>query len=116
MIPKVSIIIPHWNGIETLSECLDSIICSDFKSYDHYLSLRKNFLDYALLNNRLSIIEANSFQKLEIANSLQENRSYNFFKLPIEINLLAEEIVKIYNKRNLLWPGGKKGKFPSLES
>ena len=38
MIPKVSIIIPHWNGIETLSECLDSIICSDFKSYEVIVS------------------------------------------------------------------------------
>ena len=38
VIPKVSIIIPHWNGIETLSECLDSIICSDFKSYEVIVS------------------------------------------------------------------------------
>lgn len=31
---KVSIIIPHWNGIEILSECLESIKKSSFKNYE----------------------------------------------------------------------------------
>ncbi len=31
---KVSIIIPHWNGIETLSECIQSLIKTRFKSYE----------------------------------------------------------------------------------
>ena len=32
--PKVSIIIPHWNGIETLSECLESLQKSSYPSYE----------------------------------------------------------------------------------
>ena len=32
--PTVSIIIPHWNGIETLSECIDSLLKSTFGSYE----------------------------------------------------------------------------------
>ena len=28
--PKVSIIIPHWNGIEILSECLDSLTQTEY--------------------------------------------------------------------------------------
>lgn len=32
--PTVSIIIPHWNGIETLSECIDSLLKSTFESYE----------------------------------------------------------------------------------
>ena len=32
--PIVSIIIPHWNGIETLSECIDSLLKSTFRSYE----------------------------------------------------------------------------------
>ena len=32
--PIVSIIIPHWNGIETLSECIDSLLKSTFESYE----------------------------------------------------------------------------------
>ena len=32
--PIVSIIIPHWNGIETLSECIDSLLKSTFGSYE----------------------------------------------------------------------------------
>ena len=31
---KVSIIIPHWNGIETLSECIKSILKTQFDSYE----------------------------------------------------------------------------------
>ena len=63
MVPKVSIIIPHWNGIETLSECLDSIICSDFKSHEVIVSdnnstdgsqdwIRKNHPDVILIENK----------------------------------------------------------------
>ena len=32
--PTVSIIIPHWNGIETLSECLDSLKLSTYRSFE----------------------------------------------------------------------------------
>ncbi len=35
---KVSIIIPHWNGIETLSECIDSILETEFQSYEIIVS------------------------------------------------------------------------------
>ena len=30
--PKVSIIIPHWNGIEILSECLDSLTQTEYSN------------------------------------------------------------------------------------
>ena len=32
--PKVSIIIPHWNGIEILSECIDSLQKTTFHIID----------------------------------------------------------------------------------
>jgi len=32
--PKVSIIIPHWNGIEILSECIESLKQTHFDSYE----------------------------------------------------------------------------------
>ena len=31
---KVSIIIPHWNGIETLSECISSLLKIKHDSYE----------------------------------------------------------------------------------
>lgn len=34
MSPKVSIIIPHWNGIEVITECLESIQRSTYKNYE----------------------------------------------------------------------------------
>ena len=32
--PLVSIIIPHWNGIEILSECIDSLLKTNFESFE----------------------------------------------------------------------------------
>ena len=32
--PIISIIIPHWNGIETLSECISSLFETNFNSYE----------------------------------------------------------------------------------
>ena len=32
--PKVSIIIPHWNGIEVLSECLESLAQTKYSNIE----------------------------------------------------------------------------------
>ena len=32
--PLVSIIIPHWNGIEILSECIDSLLKTNFEFFE----------------------------------------------------------------------------------
>ena len=32
--PKVSVIIPHWNGIEILSECLESLLQSTYQDLE----------------------------------------------------------------------------------
>lgn len=60
--PTVSIIIPHWNGIEVLSECLASIKKSKFSSYEIIVSdnmstdgsqdwIKKNYPDIQLVEN-----------------------------------------------------------------
>ena len=36
--PLVSIIIPHWNGIEILSECIDSLLQTNYGSYEIIIS------------------------------------------------------------------------------
>ncbi len=36
--PIVSIIIPHWNGIDVLSECIDSLKKSTFPSFEIIVS------------------------------------------------------------------------------
>jgi len=37
-IPKVSVIIPHWNGIDVLSECLDSLKKTSYTSFEIIIS------------------------------------------------------------------------------
>ena len=60
--PNISIIIPHWNGIDVLSECLNSLKKSYYKSYEIIISdnnstdgsqdwIKKNHPDIILLEN-----------------------------------------------------------------
>ena len=60
--PKVSVIIPHWNGIEIISECLDSLAKTQFDSYEVIVSdnastdgsqkwLKENHPEVRLLEN-----------------------------------------------------------------
>ena len=32
--PKISLIIPHWNGIDVLSECLDSLAQTEYSNFE----------------------------------------------------------------------------------
>ncbi|MBT6943493.1 MAG: glycosyltransferase, partial [Candidatus Marinimicrobia bacterium] len=32
--PLVSVIIPHWNGIEVLSECLESLAQTEYSNFE----------------------------------------------------------------------------------
>lgn len=61
-IPHISIIIPHWNGIDVLSECLDSLKESTYPSFEIIVSdnassdgsqdwIKKNHPDITLLEN-----------------------------------------------------------------
>ncbi|MBT3500791.1 MAG: glycosyltransferase family 2 protein [Candidatus Marinimicrobia bacterium] len=60
--PMVSIIIPHWNGIDVLSECLDSLKKSSYNSFEIIVSdnassdgsqawIKENHPDVILLEN-----------------------------------------------------------------
>ncbi len=61
--PTISIIIPHWNGIEIISECISSIKKSKFSSYEIIVSdnmstdgsqdwIKKNYPDIRLVENK----------------------------------------------------------------
>ena len=32
--PKVSVIIPHWNGVEMLAECLESLVQTEYENLE----------------------------------------------------------------------------------
>ena len=99
MIPKVSIIIPHWNGIETLSECLSSITRSDFKSYEVIVSdnnstdgsqdwIRKNHPDVILIENKSNYGFNKVFRNFLIIIFYRNHtvRRYKFFNLVFQKN------------------------------
>ena len=60
--PKISIIIPHWNGIKIISECIDSLKSSTYQNFEIIVSdnastdgsqawIKKNHPDVILLEN-----------------------------------------------------------------
>jgi len=77
---KVSIIIPHWNGIETISECLESLSHTNFDSFEIIVSdnastdgsqkwIKDNYPKVRLLENNQNYGYAGGCNKgAEIAN------------------------------------------------
>ena len=35
--PKVSVIIPHWNGVEVLAECLESLVQTEYENLELFV-------------------------------------------------------------------------------
>ena len=66
--PLVSIIIPHWNGIETLSECLNSLIKTDFNSFEIII------VDNASIDGSQEWIKIN-YPKIHL---LENNANYGY--------------------------------------
>ena len=65
--PIVSIIIPHWNGIDVLSECIESLKKTTFQSFEIIVSdnassdgsqawIKKNHPEIILLENEKKVI------------------------------------------------------------
>jgi len=80
LLPKVSIIIPHWNGIQILSECIDSLKQTSFDSYEIIVCdnassdgsqqwLKDNHPDIILIENDQNLGYAGGCNRgMEIAN------------------------------------------------
>ena len=50
---SVSIVIPHWNNVDVLSECLESISATDFDNFEIIV------VDNASSDNSVSWVSAN---------------------------------------------------------
>ena len=50
---KVSIVIPHWNNVDVISECLDSILLTDFSDFEIIV------VDNASIDNSVEWIKSN---------------------------------------------------------
>ena len=62
---KVSVIIPHWNGIDVLSECLDSLGKSTYKNIE-IIVVDNASTDGVRIGSDLTIQTSSSFKIAQI--------------------------------------------------
>ena len=129
--PLVSIIIPHWNGIETLSECIDSLLKTDFDSYEIIIVdnastdgsqewIRKNhpygwvhwYCDFYMgkrseddewqINRWINTAGPNSRFRKRLINMLKKKRKkYNDFTISPKIRQTLQHWAYVLKKRDL---------------
>ncbi len=135
--PLVSIIIPHWNGIETLSECIDSLLKTDFDSYEIIIVdnastdgsqewIRKNHPEIYLLENSLNYgyaggcnrgteIAKGSFLVFLNNDTVQEKNWLKYLLTCIQkdnnIAAVQPKILNYYEKKTFDYAGGSGGEM-----
>jgi len=91
-------------------------IVKDLLSYKKFLINRKSFLDMALMSNKISLIDINSFSPLVHSKSIRMKKYY-FLGLPLRTDEIVSEVKKVVAKDGgnvKRWPGGIKGKIPTV--
>jgi hypothetical protein len=90
-------------------------VCRDLKSQKTFMSFRNKFLDYALLNNKVSMFHITSFSRVHIAHKIEQTSGYFYKRLPSTYSDLVNFISYTYYKQikvNKKWPGGRRAKLP----
>tara|TARA_S200000501_G_scaffold362636_1_gene392353 strand:- start:283 stop:1320 length:1038 start_codon:yes stop_codon:yes gene_type:complete len=133
--PKVSVIIPHWNGIEILSECLESLLQSTYQDLEiivvdnassdssvDWLSI--NFPQVVLIENDKNYGYAGGCNKgakvangeylLFLNNDTVHQHDYidklaDFLNLNPKVAAVQPKILNYYNKQNFDYAGGAGG-------
>ena len=132
---KVSIIIPHWNGIELLSECLQSIFQTHFKRYEVIVVdnasvdgspdwIKKNHPNITLIEQKTNLGYAggcNSGVKVAkgdllvfLNNDTIQDKDWltylvDFMEKNIDVAAVQPKILNYYNKSNFDYAGGSGG-------
>lgn len=91
------------------------VVCRDLQSQKNFLNFRSKFLDYALLNNKVSMFHVTSFSRIHIAHKVEQSYGYFYKRLPAAYQDLAKFISFTYYKQatiNRKWPGGRRAKLP----
>jgi hypothetical protein len=90
-------------------------IVKDLQSQSVFESFRKKFLDYALVNARLTLYEITSFSKMILATKPGGEKNYFSFKLPQSYEELSNQVLYEFfstKKVSKKWPGGKRATLP----
>lgn len=91
------------------------VVCRDLQSQKTFLNFRSKFLDYASLNNKVSMFHVTSFSRIHIAHKVEQTYGYFYKRLPAGYDELSKFIAYTYYKQteiNRKWPGGRRAKLP----
>ncbi len=92
------------------------IITSDFESMGEFKKMRHRYFDIGLRNGRYSTYHCSSFSTIDKDGQLAKNGYYNFYSLPLKLDVLVASIaIKYFEKfsQNNTWPGGRRAKLPA---
>lgn len=92
-------------------------ITADLTSHKGLETIRKSFLDFALVHQKFCLFDVSSFGKISIAYKLEKNHSYFHYALPMTFNQMAKSIATHYYSQIgavKSWPGGKRAKLPPM--
>ena len=88
-IPKVSIVIPHWNNVEILSECLKSIDSTIYPDFEVIV------VDNASTDNSVQYVKSNFPDVKLIENDRNDGYAYPSF-LSFSISLTSGKLDLTY--------------------
>ncbi len=90
-------------------------IIRDLESLKKYNEIKNKFLYSAVKNQQVRLFEISSFAEDSILCKSTYQENYRYYQLPINLNIINEDILQFFNDGNKAfeaWPGGKRGKFP----
>ena len=90
-------------------------VTNDLESKSVFDVFRKKFLDYALLNSRVSLYEVTSFPEILLTRKPGNETSYISLRLPQNFQDLSNQILyQYFSNKNISkkWPGGKRSTLP----
>ncbi|MCO4795289.1 MAG: hypothetical protein KC493_16340 [Bacteriovoracaceae bacterium] len=93
------------------------VVCKDMQSQKVFERYRSQFLDYALLNNKVCLFHVTSFSRIHIAHKVEQTYGYFYKRLPAHYKELSRFIAYTFFKQirvDRKWPGGKRSKLPPL--
>lgn len=90
-------------------------VTKDIQSRQIFAGFRKAFLDYALVNSRVSLYDVTSFPELIFSKKPGNQSTYKCFRLPQSFEELSNQILYEFftsKKVSKSWPGGKRATLP----
>lgn len=82
-------------------------VINDFDSFDKFKRIRRRYLDFAVINEKIRLIHLSSFDPVRKLRKEEKAKNYLFLKLPSEFDILSSEInefIETKKKEIKTWP------------